>query len=65
MWKGKNANKDEKASAMKNASAFIKTKKYPPHTQIIAVIDGGEPPSFKMLFSDWKNKNAQVLLLLV
>ena len=45
---------------MKNASAFIKTKKYPAHTQIVAVIDGAEPPSFKMLFSDWKNKNAQV-----
>ena len=45
---------------MKNASAFIKTKKYPAHTQIIAVIDGAEPPAFKMLFSDWKNKHAQV-----
>ncbi|XP_075250157.1 advillin-like isoform X2 [Convolutriloba macropyga] len=60
VWKGKNANKEEKAAAMKNASAFIKTKKYPPHTQIVAVIDGAEPPSFKMLFSDWKNKHAQV-----
>ena len=45
---------------MKNALAFIKTKKYANETRVVAVVDGAECTEFKLHFHDWKDKYAQV-----
>ena len=40
--------------------AFIKTKKYPTETRIVAVVDGAECTEFKFHFQDWRDKYGQV-----
>ncbi|XP_021948183.1 advillin isoform X2 [Folsomia candida] len=60
VWIGKKASPKERIEAMRNAQGFIKKKGYPDHTQVTRVIDGGEPESFKSLFSAWKVKNETV-----
>ncbi|XP_033629661.1 advillin-like isoform X1 [Asterias rubens] len=57
VWKGKSATQREKVRAMKNAEGFIKAKKYPNGTKIMAVNDGAEPTAFKFIFKTWRGKN--------
>ncbi|MBN3314922.1 ADSV protein, partial [Atractosteus spatula] len=57
VWKGRNANPDERKEAMKTAEGFIKQMGYPQNTQIQVLPEGGETPIFKQFFRDWKDKN--------
>ncbi|KAG8443075.1 hypothetical protein GDO86_011771 [Hymenochirus boettgeri] len=54
VWKGKNANTEERKAAMKTAEQFIKQMNYPANTQIQVLPEGGETPIFKQFFKDWK-----------
>ncbi|XP_058039252.1 scinderin isoform X3 [Ahaetulla prasina] len=57
VWKGKNANPDERRAAMKSAEEFVQQMNYPPNTQIQILPEGGETPIFKQFFKDWKDKD--------
>ncbi|XP_072365237.1 scinderin isoform X1 [Scyliorhinus torazame] len=56
VWKGKNANPNERKAAMKTAEGFIKQMNYPPNSQIQVLPEGGETPIFKQFFKNWKDK---------
>ncbi|KAL2090020.1 hypothetical protein ACEWY4_014708 [Coilia grayii] len=57
LWKGPNANTDERKAAMKAAEQFIKDKNYSKNTQIQVMPAGGETSLFKQFFSNWKDKD--------
>ncbi|MBN3271043.1 ADSV protein, partial [Polyodon spathula] len=57
VWKGKNANPEERKTAMKTAEGFLKQMGYPQNTQVQVLPEGGETPIFKQFFKDWKEKN--------
>lgn len=57
VWKGKNANPDERKTAMKTAEGFLKQMGYPQNTQVQVLPECGETPIFKQFFKDWKDKN--------
>ncbi|XP_013914018.1 PREDICTED: adseverin [Thamnophis sirtalis] len=57
VWKGKNANPDERRAAMKSAEEFVQQMNYPLNTQIQILPEGGETPIFKQFFKDWKDKD--------
>ncbi|XP_062342788.1 adseverin [Osmerus eperlanus] len=57
VWKGRNANPNERKEAMKTAEGFIKQMGYPPNTQIQVLPEGGETPIFKQFFLGWKDRN--------
>lgn len=54
VWVGKKASPLERTEAMRNGQGFAKKKEYPPNTQVVRVVDGGEPAEFRSLFRDWK-----------
>uniref|UniRef100_H2ZV12 Villin-1 n=1 Tax=Latimeria chalumnae TaxID=7897 RepID=H2ZV12_LATCH len=60
VWKGKNATKEEKESAMSQAMGFIKAKGYSASTNIETVNDGAESAIFKQLFQKWTVKDQTV-----
>ncbi|NP_033158.2 scinderin isoform 2 [Mus musculus] len=57
VWKGKNANPQERKTAMKTAEEFLQKMKYSTNTQIQVLPEGGETPIFKQFFKDWKDKD--------
>ncbi|XP_063780496.1 scinderin-like [Pseudophryne corroboree] len=57
VWKGKNANVDERKAAMKTAEEFIQQMNYPASTQIQVIPEEGETPIFTQFFKDWRDKN--------
>ncbi|XP_054846866.1 scinderin isoform X2 [Eublepharis macularius] len=57
VWKGKDANPNERKAAMKSAEEFIQQMNYPANTQIQVLPEGGETPIFKQFFCDWKDKD--------
>ncbi|XP_015275092.1 PREDICTED: adseverin [Gekko japonicus] len=57
VWKGKDANPNERKAAMKSAEEFIQQMNYPANTQIQVLPEGGETPLFKQFFRDWKDKD--------
>ncbi|XP_050992634.1 adseverin isoform X2 [Labeo rohita] len=57
VWKGRNANPNERKEAMKTAEGFIKQMGYPANTQIQVLPEGGETPIFKQFFKTWKDKD--------
>ncbi|KAM9287441.1 villin-1 isoform 2-T2 [Morus bassanus] len=57
VWKGKNANKEEKQHAMSRALAFIKAKNYPASTSVETENDGSESTMFRQLFQKWTVPN--------
>ena len=60
VWVGKKASKQERSEAMTNGQSFAKKKEFPVSTNVVRVIDGGEPAEFKALFRDWKNRDQTV-----
>ncbi|XP_038654497.1 advillin [Scyliorhinus canicula] len=56
VWKGKEANKDEKRAGMNRALGFIKAKSYPNSTNVVLLNDGAESAIFKQLFTKWTVK---------
>ncbi|KAE8596365.1 hypothetical protein XENTR_v10016072 [Xenopus tropicalis] len=57
VWKGKNANTEERKAAMKTAEQFIQQMNYPATTQIQVLPEEGETPIFKQFFKDWKERH--------
>ncbi|NWX55907.1 VILI protein, partial [Promerops cafer] len=57
VWKGKNANKEEKQEAMSRALGFIKAKNYPNSTSVETENDGSESAVFRQLFQKWTLPN--------
>ncbi|NXA00656.1 VILI protein, partial [Nesospiza acunhae] len=57
VWKGKNANKEEKQQAMSRALGFIKAKNYPDSTSVETENDGSESTVFRQLFQKWTVRN--------
>ncbi|NXL14640.1 VILI protein, partial [Setophaga kirtlandii] len=57
VWKGKNANKEEKQQAMSRALGFIKAKNYPNSTSVETENDGSESTVFRQLFQKWTVPN--------
>uniref|UniRef100_A0A8C6WJK7 Gelsolin n=1 Tax=Neogobius melanostomus TaxID=47308 RepID=A0A8C6WJK7_9GOBI len=57
VWKGKEANMDERKVAMKSAAEFIKKMGYPKHTQVEVLPETGETPLFKQFFKNWRDKD--------
>ncbi|KAE8293809.1 Adseverin Gelsolin-like protein Scinderin [Larimichthys crocea] len=57
VWKGKNANADERKAAFSGANKFIQDKNYPPNTQIRVMPAGGETTVFKQFFFNWLDKD--------
>lgn len=57
VWKGKNANVNERKAAMKTAEDFIQQMNYARNTQIQVIPEGGETPIFKQFFKDWKDRD--------
>ncbi|NXG82582.1 VILI protein, partial [Stercorarius parasiticus] len=57
VWKGKNANKEEKQQAMSRALGFIKAKNYPASTSVETENDGSESTIFRQLFQKWTIPN--------
>ncbi|KAM4695645.1 gelsolin isoform 2-T2 [Rhinophrynus dorsalis] len=57
VWKGKNANLEEKKAALKTATEFISKMGYPKQTQIQVLPDSGETPLFKQFFKNWRDKD--------
>uniref|UniRef100_A0ABM5F7C1 Gelsolin n=2 Tax=Pogona vitticeps TaxID=103695 RepID=A0ABM5F7C1_9SAUR len=57
VWKGKNANAEERKAALKTASEFITKMNYPRHTQIQVLPESGETPMFKQFFKNWRDRD--------
>ncbi|XP_021109827.1 adseverin isoform X2 [Heterocephalus glaber] len=57
VWKGKDANPEERKAAMKTAEEFLQQMNYSTNTQIQVLPEGGETPIFKQFFKDWKDKD--------
>ncbi|KAF0883293.1 ADSV protein, partial [Crocuta crocuta] len=57
VWKGKDANPQERKAAMKTAEEFLKQMNYSTNTQIQVLPEGGETPIFKQFFKDWRDKD--------
>ncbi|XP_041098671.1 gelsolin-like isoform X1 [Polyodon spathula] len=57
VWKGKDANTEERKAAMKAAEEFIKKMGYPKHTQIQILPEMGETPLFKQFFKNWRDRD--------
>nr|XP_046153187.1 gelsolin-like isoform X3 [Oncorhynchus gorbuscha] len=53
VWKGKDANKEERSAVMSAAEQFITKMGYPKHTQIQILPENGETPLFKQFFKIW------------
>ncbi|XP_069017858.1 gelsolin a isoform X2 [Embiotoca jacksoni] len=60
VWKGKDANMDERKASMKAADEFIKKMGYPKHTQVQILPESGETPLFKQFFKNWRDKDQTV-----
>ncbi|XP_070764333.1 scinderin like a [Enoplosus armatus] len=57
IWKGKNANADERKAASFAAQKFIKDKNYSENTQVQVMPAGGETTLFKQFFFNWLDKD--------
>ncbi|XP_040895476.1 scinderin like a [Toxotes jaculatrix] len=57
VWKGKDANADERKAALAAAKKFITDKNYPKNTQIQIMPAGGETTLFKQFFFNWLDKD--------
>uniref|UniRef100_A0A2I3HQD0 Gelsolin n=1 Tax=Nomascus leucogenys TaxID=61853 RepID=A0A2I3HQD0_NOMLE len=55
VWKGKQANTEERKAALKTASDFITKMEYPKQTQVSVLPEGGETPLFKQFFKNWRD----------
>nr|XP_025858641.1 gelsolin isoform X3 [Vulpes vulpes]XP_025858642.1 gelsolin isoform X3 [Vulpes vulpes] len=55
VWKGRQANTEERRAALSTASNFITQMDYPKHTQVSVLPEGGETPLFKQFFKNWRD----------
>uniref|UniRef100_A0A7N8WTL7 Scinderin like a n=1 Tax=Mastacembelus armatus TaxID=205130 RepID=A0A7N8WTL7_9TELE len=57
VWKGRDANENERKAAMAAANRFIKEKNYPQNTQVQVLPAGAESTLFKQFFFNWLDKD--------
>ncbi|XP_039985475.1 scinderin like a [Xiphias gladius] len=57
VWKGGNANPEERKAALTAATKFIKDKNYPQKTQVQVMPAGAETTLFKQFFFNWLDKD--------
>ncbi|XP_064165454.1 gelsolin-like isoform X2 [Anguilla rostrata] len=55
VWKGKEANMEERKAALKAGEDFIKKMGYPKHTLVQVLPEMGETPLFKQFFKNWRD----------
>nr|XP_046242372.1 gelsolin-like [Scatophagus argus] len=55
VWKGKDANTEERRAVLKSSEQFIHKMNYPAHTQVQVLPEHGETPLFKQFFKDWRD----------
>lgn len=55
IWKGQEANKDERKAAFTTAEKFVKKMGYSNGTQVHVFPEMGESPLFKQFFKDWRD----------
>ncbi|KAL7391201.1 hypothetical protein ABVT39_005954 [Epinephelus coioides] len=55
VWKGKDANTEERHAVLKSAEQFICKMNYPKYTQVQILPEHGETPLFKQFFKDWRD----------
>ncbi|XP_023814633.1 gelsolin isoform X2 [Oryzias latipes] len=60
LWKGKDANEEERLAVLKTAETFISQMGYNPYTQIQVLPEMGETPLFKQFFKNWRNREDTV-----
>ncbi|XP_050165984.1 macrophage-capping protein [Myiozetetes cayanensis] len=54
VWKGREANEQERRAALRVAEEVIARMGHPPHTQVEILPQGCETPLFKQFFTSWK-----------
>ncbi|XP_035514264.1 gelsolin b [Morone saxatilis] len=60
IWKGKDANPEERHAVLKTSEQFIHKMNYPTHTQVQVLPEFGETPLFKQFFKDWRDPDDTV-----
>ncbi|XP_050925438.1 gelsolin [Lates calcarifer] len=60
VWKGKDANSEERHAVLKSAEQFIHKMNYPTHTQVQVFPEHGETPLFKQYFKEWRDPDDTV-----
>ncbi|XP_068559550.1 gelsolin-like isoform X2 [Cebidichthys violaceus] len=60
IWKGKDANTEERRAVLKSAEKFISKMNYPSYTQVQVFPEHGETPLFKQFFKDWRDPDSTV-----
>ncbi|XP_038135921.1 gelsolin-like [Cyprinodon tularosa] len=60
VWKGRDANSDERHAVLQSSEKFIQQMNYPPYTQVQVLPEYGETPLFKQFFKDWKDADDTV-----
>ncbi|XP_077593091.1 gelsolin a isoform X2 [Stigmatopora nigra] len=60
VWKGQQANTDERKESIRAAEEFIQKMGYPKHTQVQILPEMGETPLFKQFFKNWRDKDQTV-----
>ncbi|XP_077478181.1 gelsolin a isoform X1 [Stigmatopora argus] len=60
VWKGQDANTDERKESIRAAEEFIEKMGYPKHTQVQILPEMGETPLFKQFFKNWRDKDQTV-----
>ncbi|XP_044051708.1 gelsolin-like isoform X2 [Siniperca chuatsi] len=60
VWKGKDANTEERRAVLKSSEQFIHKMKYPTYTQVQVLPEHGETPLFKQFFKDWRDPDDTV-----
>uniref|UniRef100_A0A8C4HFT8 Gelsolin n=1 Tax=Dicentrarchus labrax TaxID=13489 RepID=A0A8C4HFT8_DICLA len=60
IWKGKDANPEERHAVLKTSEQFIHKMNYPTYTQVQVLPEFGETPLFKQFFKDWRDPDDTV-----
>ncbi|XP_034548396.1 gelsolin-like isoform X2 [Notolabrus celidotus] len=55
VWKGKDANNEERHAVLQSADQFIKKMNYPAYTRVQVLPEKGETPLFKQFFQNWRD----------
>ncbi|XP_076747357.1 gelsolin isoform X2 [Maylandia zebra] len=60
IWKGKDANSEERHAVLNTAESFISKMNYPSFTRVQVLPEHGEGPLFKQFFKDWRGPSDTV-----
>ncbi|XP_073322737.1 gelsolin-like [Pagrus major] len=60
VWKGKEANPEERHAVLKSSEQFIVKMNYPTHTQVQVLPEHGETPLFQQFFKNWRDPDDTV-----